>query len=181
MLHSGMVLAAPQSGSGKTTITCALLAAMKNRKLAVRAFKSGPDYIDPMFHRQVIGVPSRNLDTFFSGADQIRELYGYDRESFSYSVIEGAMGLYDGLGGTQKEGSAYHLAQTLDLPVVLVLDARGMGRTMVALLAGILQYDRDHRIIGVILNRTSEGVCRTMTPVIEDCLLYTSPSPRDTR
>ena len=110
MLHSGMVLAAPQSGSGKTTITCALLAAMKNRKLAVRAFKSGPDYIDPMFHRQVIGVPSRNLDTFFSGADQIRELYGYDRESFSYSVIEGAMGLYDGLGGTQKEGSAYHLA-----------------------------------------------------------------------
>ena len=167
MLHSGMVLAAPQSGSGKTTITCALLAAMKNRKLAVRAFKSGPDYIDPMFHRQVIGVPSRNLDTFFSGADQIRELYGYDRESFSYSVIEGAMGLYDGLGGTQKEGSAYHLAQTLDLPVVLVLDARGMGRTMVALLAGMLQYDKDHRIIGVILNRTSEGFCRTMTPVIE--------------
>ena len=94
MLHSGMVLAAPQSGSGKTTITCALLAAMKNRKLAVRAFKSGPDYIDPMFHRQVIGVPSRNLDTFFSGADQIRELYGYDRENFTYSVIEGAMGLY---------------------------------------------------------------------------------------
>ena len=168
MLHSGMVLAAPQSGSGKTTITCALLAAMKNRKLAVRAFKSGPDYIDPMFHRQVIGVPSRNLDTFFSGEDQIRELYGYDRESFSYSVIEGAMGLYDGLGGTQKEGSAYHLAQTLDLPVVLVLDARGMGRTMVALLAGILQYDRGHRIIGVILNRTSEGFCRTMTPVIEE-------------
>ena len=104
MLHSGMVLAAPQSGSGKTTITCALLAAMKNRKLAVRAFKSRPDYIDPMFHRQVIGVPSRNLDTFFSGADQIRELYGYDRESFSYSVIEGAMGLYDYLGGTQKRG-----------------------------------------------------------------------------
>ena len=115
----------------------------------------------------MIGVPSRNLDTFFSGEDLIRELYGYDRESFSYSVIEGAMGLYDGLGGTQKEGSAYHLAQTLDLPVVLVLDARGMGRTMVALLAGILQYDRDHRIIGVILNRTSEGFCRTMTPVIE--------------
>ena len=78
------------------------------------------------------------------------------------------MGLYDGLGGTQKEGSAYHLAQTLDLPVVLVLDARGMGRTMVALLAGMLQYDKDHRIIGVILNRTSEGFCRTMTPVIEE-------------
>ena len=168
MLHSGMVLAAPQSGSGKTTITCALLAAMKNRQLAVRAFKSGPDYIDPMFHRQVIGIPSRNLDTFFSEGEQIRKLYGYDMASFSYSVIEGAMGLYDGLGGTQKEGSAYHLAQTLDLPVVLVLDARGMGRTMMALLAGVLQYDEDHRIIGVILNRTSEHFCQTMTPVIEE-------------
>ena len=102
MLHSGMVLAAPQSGSGKTTITCALLAAMKNRKFAVRAFKSGPDYIDPMFHRQVIGVPSRNLDTFFSGADQIRELYGYDRENFTYSVIEGAMGYTMVLGAHKK-------------------------------------------------------------------------------
>lgn len=167
MLHSGMILAAPQSGSGKTTITCALLAAMKNRKLAVRSFKSGPDYIDPMFHRQILGVPSRNLDTFFSDQEQIRQLYAYEKESFAYSVIEGAMGLYDGLGGTRKEGSAYHLAQTLDLPVVLVLDARGMGRTMVALLAGMLQYDRDHRIIGVILNRTSGRFCQTMTPVIE--------------
>ena len=89
MLHSGMVLAAPQSGSGKTTITCALLAAMKNRKLAVRAFKSGPDYIDPMFHRQVIGVPSRNLDTFFSGADQIRD-HGYPGIA-CYSSIYGAV------------------------------------------------------------------------------------------
>ena len=107
-----MLISAQNSGSGKTTVTIALLAALKARGLNPCAFKSGPDYIDPMFHRQVIGVPSRNLDTFFSGADQIRELYGYDRESFSYSVIEGAMGLYDGLGGTQKEGSAYHLAQT---------------------------------------------------------------------
>ena len=167
MLHSGMVLAAPQSGSGKTTISCALLAAMKKRGIAVRAFKSGPDYIDPMFHRQIIGVPSRNLDTFFSDADQIRELYNYDEERFTHSVIEGAMGLYDGLGGTKKEGSAYHLAQTLDLPVILILDARGMGRTMVALLAGMLQYDSQQRIAGVILNRTSEPFCRTMTPVIE--------------
>ncbi len=103
MLHSGMVLAAPQSGSGKTTITCALLAAMKKQKTCSSCVQKHQDYIDPMFHRQVIGVPSRNLDTFFSGADQIRELYGYDRESFSYSVIEGAMGLYDGLGGTQKK------------------------------------------------------------------------------
>lgn len=166
MLHSGGTGSAAKWQWKNDNHLC-VAGSNEKQKICSRAFKSGPDYIDPMFHRQVIGVPSRNLDTFFSGADQIRELYGYDRESFSYSVIEGAMGLYDGLGGTQKEGSAYHLAQTLDLPVVLVLDARGMGRTMVALLAGILQYDRDHRIIGVILNRTSEGFCRTMTPVIE--------------
>ena len=109
-----IMLSAAGSGAGKTTMTAALLSALCSRGLQVQGWKCGPDYIDPMFHRQVIGVPSRNLDTFFSGADQIRELYGYDRENFTYSVIEGAMGLYDGLGGTQKEGSAYHLAQTLD-------------------------------------------------------------------
>ena len=165
---AAFVLAAPKSGSGKTIITCALLAALKARGCSVRAFKSGPDYIDPMFHEQVIGVPSRNLDTFFSGEEQIRALYAREQEPYAYTVIEGAMGLYDGLGGTQEEGSAYHLARTLDLPVVLVLDARGMGRTMVALLAGLLAYDRDHRIIGVILNRTSAAFLDTIAPVIEE-------------
>ena len=167
MFHTGFVLAAPKSGSGKTTITCALLQAMKNRKYAVRAFKSGPDYIDPMFHKYVIHVPSRNLDTFFSDGDQIRSLFALEQDQFDYSVIEGAMGLYDGLGGTREEGSAYHLAQTLDLPVVLVLDAHGMGRTMAAVLAGILQYDRDHRIIGVVLNRTTDSFFHRMAPLIE--------------
>ena len=118
MRKRGILLAAPGSGSGKTTITCALLAALKKRNIPVRSFKSGPDYIDPMFHSRVIGIPSRNLDTFFSEASQIQELYDYGEEGM-FSVIEGAMGIYDGLGGTQKEGSAYHLAQTLDLSVIL--------------------------------------------------------------
>lgn len=167
MTHTGIIFAAPKSGSGKTTITCAMLQAMKNRKYHVRAFKSGPDYIDPMFHRDVIGVPSRNLDTFFSEGEQIRSLFALEQEKYAYSVIEGAMGLYDGLGGIQEKGSAYHLAQTLNLPIVLILDAHGMGRTMVPVLTGLMQYDRDQRIIGVILNRTTDSFCHTMAPIIE--------------
>lgn len=167
MNHAGILLASSGSGSGKTTITCGLLATLKNRSVRVRSFKSGPDYIDPMFHERVLHIPSRNLDTFFSDVNQIRNLYAREAEQYDFSVIEGAMGLYDGLGGTDKEGSAYHLAQTLDLPIVLVLDAHGMGRTMIALLAGILKYDEDHRIMGVILNRTTERFYEIIGPLVE--------------
>lgn len=167
MRKRGILLAAPGSGSGKTTITCALLAALKKRNIPVRSFKSGPDYIDPMFHSRVIGIPSRNLDTFFSEASQIQELYDYGEEGM-FSVIEGAMGIYDGLGGTQKEGSAYHLAQTLDLSVILVVDAHGMGRTLLALLAGIQSYDTDKRLAGVILNRITPGFYGIIAPIIEE-------------
>lgn len=167
MSHTGFLLAAPASGSGKTTIACGLLAALKKRNISVRSFKSGPDYIDPMYHERVIGVPSGNLDTFFSDEREIRYLYEMDQENYAYSVIEGAMGLYDGLGGTRPEGSAYHLAKTLDIPVFVILDARGMGRTMLALLAGLLTYDRDQRIAGVILNRTTERFFQVIKPEIE--------------
>ena len=167
MRKRGILLAAPRSGSGKTTITCALLAALKKRNIPVRSFKSGPDYIDPMFHSRVIGIPSRNLDTFFSEASQIQELYAYGEEGM-FSVIEGAMGIYDGLGGTQKEGSAYHLAQTLDLPVILVVDTHGMGRTLLALLAGIQSYDTDKRLAGVILNQITPGFYGIIAPIIEE-------------
>lgn len=167
MNHRGVILAAPGSGCGKTTITCALLAALKKRGVKVRSFKSGPDYIDPMYHERVIGVPSGNLDTFFSGEEEIRCLYRRDKAKYECTVIEGAMGLYDGLGGTKPEGSAYHLAQTLGLPVLLIMDAKGMGRTAAALLAGLLQYDRDHRIAGVILNRTTERFFEVVGPLIE--------------
>lgn len=167
MSNIGLLLAAPASGSGKTTITCALLAALKKRDIAVRSFKSGPDYIDPMYHERVIGVPSGNLDTFFSDEKNIRELYELDMEHYKFSVIEGAMGLYDGLGGTRPEGSAYHLARTLDIPIFIILDSRGMGRTMLALLAGLLEFDGDHRIAGVILNRTTERFYEVIKPQIE--------------
>lgn len=168
MVHAGILLAAPASGSGKTTITCALIEVLKRQNRKVRSFKSGPDYIDPMFHERVLHVPSRNLDTFFSDEEQLRQLYYEGVEETEFSIIEGAMGLYDGLGGTNEKGSAYHLAQVLDLPVLLVLDTHGMGRTMLPLLAGIKQYDTDGRIAGVILNRTSEGFFRKISGIIEE-------------
>ena len=171
MKHPGVLIAATKSGSGKTTITCALLQALKERGIRTRAFKCGPDYIDPMFHKQIIGVPSRNLDTFFSGPEQIRELYQMNSketdDKAEISVIEGVMGLYDGLGGIREEGSAYHLAEVLDIPIVLVLDAHGMGRSMIPLLFGFLKYDKSHLIRGVILNRTTPMFRQTIAPLIE--------------
>ena len=171
MKHPGVLIAATKSGSGKTTITCALLQALKERGIRTRAFKCGPDYIDPMFHKQIIGVPSRNLDTFFSGPEQIRELYQMNSKETDdraeISVIEGVMGLYDGLGGIREEGSAYHLAEVLDIPIVLVLDAHGMGRSMIPLLFGFLKYDKSHLIRGVILNRTKPMFLQTIAPLIE--------------
>lgn len=163
-----IMLAAPKSGSGKTTITCALLQALMDRGESVISYKCGPDYIDPMFHRTVIGVPSRNLDTFFTGEEQTRKLFLKDRGENDFAVIEGAMGLYDGLGGIRKEGSSYHLAEVTKTPIILVVDVKGMGRSMIPLIAGFLSYDKAHLIKGVILNRMSAMYYATMKPLIEE-------------
>ncbi len=166
-----IMIAAPKSGSGKTMITCALLELLREyletqgRKLS--AFKCGPDYIDPMFHREIIGVPSRNLDCFFSEEDQIKELFAYGQTENGVSVIEGVMGLYDGLGGVSEEASSYHLAGILKAPIVLVVDAKGMGRSVLPLLAGFLAYDRGHLIKGVILNRVSRSFGQNLQAEIE--------------
>ena len=105
-----IMIAAPGSGSGKTTITCALLKALKNRGEQVVSYKCGPDYIDPMFHKQVIGIPSKNLDTFFTEEDATKELFLKNRTEKDVVVMEGVMGLFDGLGEIREEGSSYHLA-----------------------------------------------------------------------
>lgn len=168
-----ILIAAPKSGSGKTMLTCALLEALKERGLSVRAFKCGPDYIDPMFHKKVIGVPSRNLDTFFSDRQQVRQLFAEGADGCDISVVEGVMGLYDGLGGIKAEGSAYDLACALKMPVILVVDAHGMGRSLLPLIAGFLQYDTEKRICGVILNRVTENFYRTIAPLIEEELKIT--------
>ena len=114
------VIAAPRSGSGKTTVTCALLAALKKRGMDPCAFKSGPDYIDPMFHRSVLGVESHNLDLYLSAKNTVRELYAHYAAGHGAVVCEGAMGFYDGQGLTTR-ASAWELADALDLPVLLVV------------------------------------------------------------
>lgn len=163
-----VMIAAPKSGSGKTMITCALLQLLKNRDRHVVSFKCGPDYIDPMFHQKVIGIPSRNLDTFFSGENEVRQLLLRNRRPDEIAVVEGVMGLYDGLGGIREEGSAYHLATVTGTPILLVVDAKGMGRSVIPLIKGFLQYDVEHRIKGILLNRMSKAYYEVMKPLIEE-------------
>lgn len=162
-----ILIGATGSGSGKTTITCALLEILKRQGKKVQAFKCGPDYIDPMFHRTVLGIPSKNLDTFFTGEKMTAELFMESVENADISVMEGVMGLYDGLGGIRKEGSAYDLATVTDTPVILIVDAHGMGRSILPLIAGFLSYDTNHLIRGIILNRTSGAFFETIRPEIE--------------
>ncbi len=162
-----VMIAAPKSGSGKTTITCALLQSLKEQGIPVVSYKCGPDYIDPMFHKEVLGVPSRNLDTFFTGEEETRTLLTAGRTEGELAVLEGVMGLYDGLGGIREEGSSYHLAKVTGTPIVLVVDAKGMGKSVLALIAGFLQYDTEKLISGVILNRMSGAYYQTIKPLIE--------------
>lgn len=162
-----ILIGATGSGSGKTTITCALLEILKRQGKKVQAFKCGPDYIDPMFHRTVLGIPSKNLDTFFTGEKMTADLFMESVENADISVMEGVMGLYDGLGGIRKEGSAYDLATVTDTPVILIVDAHGMGRSILPLIAGFLSYDTNHLIRGIILNRTSGAFFETIRPEIE--------------
>ncbi|MCR5415593.1 MAG: cobyrinate a,c-diamide synthase [Pseudobutyrivibrio sp.] len=166
MSYPRILIAAPNSGSGKTTVTIGLLSALKQKGLKPCSFKCGPDYIDPMFHRNVVEIPSGNLDTFFT-EDQVT-LDIFKREfSGDIAVIEGVMGLYDGVGGVQETGSTYDLARVLQAPIVLVVDARGAGRSVLAQLKGFLDYDKYGLIKGVILNKTSKSFAKILAPLIE--------------
>lgn len=162
-----LMLAALKSGSGKTTITCALLKALKDNGQSVVSFKCGPDYIDPMFHKKVIGIPSKNLDTFFTDENLTKELFLRNLNEDNFAVIEGVMGLYDGLGGIREEGSSYHLAKVTNTPIILVIDAKGMGRSIIPMIAGYLSYDKEHLIQGVILNKMSKSYYDVIKPLIE--------------
>lgn len=161
------MIAAPKSGSGKTMITCALLQLLKDNGKNVSSYKCGPDYIDPMFHKKVLGVPSKNLDTFFTDEKTTVQLFLDERADGDFAVLEGVMGLYDGLGGIYEQGSSYHLAKVTQTPIILVVDAKGMGKSVLALIAGFLQYDTHHLIKGVLLNRMSKGYYDIIKPLIE--------------
>lgn len=163
-----IMIAAPQSGSGKTLITCALLQALKEKNYYLESFKCGPDYIDPMFHKTVLGISSRNLDPFFTEDSITRMLLTKGQDSRDLAVIEGVMGLYDGLGGIREEASSYALAKATNTPIILTVNARGMGRSLLALLSGFLQYDTAHLIKGVILNQTPSSFASVLAKEIEE-------------
>ncbi len=163
-----LLFAAPASGSGKTTLVCGLLRALKNRGQAVRSFKCGPDFIDPLFHETVVGVPSGTLDLFFGAEEQLRGLFCRHAARAEISLIEGVMGYYDGLGAAADRASSYEVAKALDAPVVLVVDGRGQSLSALATLEGFLRFRSDSRIRGVIFNRMSEGVYAALKPQVKE-------------
>ena len=164
---SPLLLAAPASGTGKTTVTCALLSALKKRGLNPCAFKCGPDYIDPMFHRSVLGVESHNLDLFLSDEDAARQMFARNAAGHGAAVCEGAMGLYDGVGGNTDRASAWHVADTLDLPILLVVRPKGASLTLAAQIKGLQAFRPDSHIRGIILNDCKEMLGRTLAPMLE--------------
>ncbi len=196
----GIIIAGTHSGCGKTTVTLAVLQALVNRGLRAASFKCGPDYIDPMFHERVIGTAAYNLDGYFCGEDTLRYLYSTHSRDADISVVEGVMGFYDGAGG--GEGSAYELARSLGLPAVIVLDCRGAGESIGAVIRGFLSYKTPNTIRGFIFNRLSEKmvprireICAELgteflgyLPVVRDCViesrhlgLITAPEIHDLR
>lgn len=162
-----VMFAAMRSGSGKTTVTCGVLAALKKQNIKVQAYKCGPDYIDPMFHRTVLGIDTGNLDTFFAGADAIGHILVRDLRDAEMCVMEGVMGYYDGVGGTTTMASSYELSKVTKTPVVLIVDAKGASVTLAATFRGIMEYKKDSRIAGVILNRVSPMFYSRLKQVIE--------------
>ncbi|MDR0767995.1 MAG: cobyrinate a,c-diamide synthase [Methanosarcinales archaeon] len=151
-MTKGFLIAATGSGVGKTTVSMGLMAALKKRGKVVQGFKTGPDYIDPAYHAVISGRPSYNLDTYMMGTDAVVDQFERASAGSDISIIEGVMGLFDGLDSTEIAGAA-HVAKTLDVPVFLVINVHGMSRSAAAMLKGYVEFDPDVHIAGVILNR----------------------------
>ncbi len=165
-----IMIASASSGSGKTTVMCGLLEIFKRHMLKVSAFKCGPDYIDTMFHKNVLNTPSKNLDTFFTDADTTVALMAETACTADISVIEGVMGYYDGAGLNTLTASSYDVAHTTKTPVILILNTRGMSLSAIANIKGFIDYIPESRIRGVILNNTSKTVYEALKPIIENNL-----------
>lgn len=165
-----IMLAAPKSGSGKTLLTCGLLEVFRRRGLNPIACKCGPDYIDPMFHRYVLGIPGRNLDSFFLPTEGVREVLvdAVREEQAGIAVLEGVMGYYDGLGGTETSASSWEIAEITDTPAILVLDCKGASLSAAAIASGFLHFREKSHIAGVILNRVSSMYYERLAAAVEE-------------
>ena len=166
----GIVIAAASSGSGKTTVSCGLMKALKEKGKKVAACKCGPDYIDPMFHREVLGIESENLDLFFCEETRLKERFEHHATGADIAVVEGVMGYYDGMGLDSVKGSSYDVARVLGLPVVLVIPGRGMASTILAVIKGMIEFRKDSNVQGIILNQISGMLFPKMKEMIESGL-----------
>jgi cobyrinic acid a,c-diamide synthase len=156
-----IVVAGTHSGVGKTTVASGLMAALSSEGFRVVPFKVGPDFIDPSYHTLAAGRPGRNLDAFLSGPDLIGPLFSHGAQGADIAVIEGVMGLFDGKGGGDLASTA-HVARLLQAPIVLVVDARAMARSVAAVVHGYTTFDPKSRVAGVVLNRVGSRVHETM-------------------
>ncbi len=148
-----IVVAGTSSGVGKTTVATGLMAALAGRGLTVAGFKVGPDFIDPSYHALATGRPARNLDAFLSGPDLVAPLFAHGAASADVAVVEGVMGLFDGASGKGELASTAHVAKLLDAPVILVVDAGAMARSVAAMVHGYATFDPGLRVAGVVCNR----------------------------
>ena len=163
MTPCGLIIAATHSGCGKTTVTLALLAALKRRGIAVRAAKAGPDYIDPAFHAAATGTPSINLDSWAMAPEILDTLAARQSEGAELLVIEGVMGLFDGAAGPPgRSGATADLARHFRLPVILVLDVHGQSQSAAAIVRGFASHDPAVHVAGVILNRVGSDRHRAL-------------------
>ena len=160
-----IVIGGTHSGCGKTTVTCAVLSALKARGLTVASFKCGPDYIDPMFHRSIIGTEAHNLDSFFCRDDLLRQLLYENGRNADISVIEGVMGFYDGADG---RGSAHSVSVVTENPAVITVDCKGAGESIGAVVKGFLEYRTPNRIKGFIFNRLPERLAPMAKRICDD-------------
>ncbi|MEU5578173.1 cobyrinate a,c-diamide synthase [Streptomyces huasconensis] len=157
-----LVIAAPSSGSGKTTVATGLMAAFTAAGLAVSPHKVGPDYIDPGYHALATGRPGRNLDAYLCGPDLIAPLFAHGSAGCDLAVVEGVMGMYDGAAGQGELASTAHVAKLLRAPVVLVVDASSQSRSVAALVHGFASWDPEVRVAGVILNKVGSDRHETL-------------------
>lgn len=157
MKRNGFLIAAPQSGSGKTTVSLAIMAALRQRGLSVAPFKCGPDFIDPGYHRQAAGLPSVNLDGWMCPESYVVDTFGVHANGADVAIIEGVMGLFDGIGGSLMQGSSAQIAAVTGAPVVLVVNARGMAASAAPLVAGFAGFDARVKLAGVIFNNVGSA------------------------
>lgn len=148
-----IIIAGERSGVGKTTVTLTLLASLRRRGFKVQSFKVGPDYIDPMFHQYVTGLPSRNLDPVLTSETYIQKCFHLHASQWEYSLVEGVMGLFDGVGQLSNFGSTAHIARLLDIPIMLVIDCSRLSGSVAAIAHGYCSFDSKIKIGGLILNR----------------------------